>query len=85
MLTINLTSRNLNQDTLDETPQWTMIDRVILPIKIVPVGSEANPATAADIEAVMEALAEVANEPPKRKTGMIRRNIYEEKELLIAT
>lgn len=43
--------------------QWTIAERLILPIKIVKVGSDERPAGPADIAAVQAQLAETANDP----------------------
>ncbi len=43
--------------------QWIVAERLIVPIKIVKVGSEERPAGPADIAAVQEQLAQTANDP----------------------
>jgi len=43
--------------------QWIVAERLIIPIKIVKVGSDERPAGPADIAAVQEQLAQTANDP----------------------
>jgi intein/homing endonuclease len=43
--------------------QWIIAERLILPIKIVKVGSDERPAGPADIAAVQQQLAQTANDP----------------------
>ena len=43
--------------------QWVVAERLIIPIKIVKVGSDERPAGPADIAAVQEQLANTANDP----------------------
>ena len=43
--------------------QWIVAERLIVPIKIVKVGSDTRPAGPADIAAVQEQLAQTANDP----------------------
>jgi len=43
--------------------QWIVAERLIVPIKIVKVGSDTRPAGAADIAAVQQQLAATANDP----------------------
>lgn len=43
--------------------QWTIADRLILPVRIVKVGSEERPAGQADIADVQQQLAQTANDP----------------------
>lgn len=43
--------------------QWIVAERLIVPIKIVKVGSDERPAGPADIAAVQEQLAQTANDP----------------------
>ncbi len=43
--------------------QWIVAERLIVPIRIVKVGSDERPAGAADIDAVKEQLAQTANDP----------------------
>jgi very-short-patch-repair endonuclease/intein/homing endonuclease len=43
--------------------QWIVAERLIVPIKIVKVGSDDRPAGPADIAAVQEQLAQTANDP----------------------
>ncbi len=43
--------------------QWIVAERLIVPIKIVKVGSDERPAGAADIAAVQTQLAQTANDP----------------------
>ena len=43
--------------------QWMVVDRHILPIKIVKVGSDQRPASEDDLAAVQEQLSQVANDP----------------------
>lgn len=43
--------------------QWIVAERLIVPMKIVKVGSEERPAGPADIAAVQEQLAQTANDP----------------------
>jgi very-short-patch-repair endonuclease/intein/homing endonuclease len=43
--------------------QWIVAERLIIPIKVVKVGSDERPAGPADIAAVQEQLAQTANDP----------------------
>jgi len=43
--------------------QWTIAERLILPVRIVKVGSEERPAGPADIADVQQQLAQTANDP----------------------
>ena len=43
--------------------QWTVAERLILPIRVVKVGSPDRPASAADIADIQAQLAQVANDP----------------------
>ena len=45
------------------TAQWTVAERLILPVRIVKIGNDERPAGAEDIAAVQQQLAHVANDP----------------------